>query len=72
MNVYKVIDAKTPYSGGMALVAADNEEDAIDVVVVYSSYPIWTERNVFEATILKNISCDTNEPYLITEDWYYE
>lgn len=72
MNVYKVIDTKTPYSGGMALIAADNEEDAIDVIVVYSSNYHASERDIFEATILKNIFCDTDEPYLITEDWYYE
>lgn len=72
MNVYKVIDTKIPYSGGMALVSADNEEDAIDVIVVYSSNYNASERDIFEATILENISCDTDEPYLITEDWYYE
>ena len=72
MNVYKVIDTKTPYSGGMALVAANNEEEAIDTIVVYSSNEFASKKDIFEATILENISCNTDEPYLITEDWYYE
>lgn len=72
MNVYKVIDTKTPYSGGMALVAANNEKEAIDIILAYSSSYYASETDVFKATILKNIFCDTDEPYLITEAWYYE
>ena len=72
MNVYKITDIKTPYSGGMALVAANDEKEAINIVTVYTSYDFAHERDVFEATILENISCNADEPYLITEEWYYE
>ena len=72
MNVYKIIDTETAYSGSMALVAANNEEEAIEVILNDSSSYYASETDIFKTIILENVFCNTDEPYLITEEWYYE
>lgn len=72
MNVYKVIDTKTPYSGGMALVAANNEKEAIDVVLEKSISSTLFYTTEYEAILLENVIYNVNDVCIITEEWYYE
>lgn len=72
MNVYKVIDTKTPYSGGMALVAADNEEDAINIVLENSLSSTLFYATEYKAVLLENLNYNINNSCIITEEWYYE
>ena len=75
MNVYKIIDEETPYSGGMALIAANNEKEAIEIFENNTRYckdNIIYELNSYTAIILENITYNKEEPCFITENWYYE
>lgn len=75
MNVYKIRDHETPYAGGMALVAANDEIEAISVFKENTEYSYSHDCNdltCYTAILLNNAHCDTDTPYLITEDWYYE
>lgn len=75
MNVYKVIDTETPYSGGMALVAANDKKEAIKIFennTRYCKNNIIYELSSYTAIILENITYNKEEPCFITENWYYE
>jgi hypothetical protein len=72
MNVYKVIDINTPYSGGMALVAANNEKEAIDVVLKESTSSTLFYATEYKAILLENVIYNVNNVCIITEEWYYE
>lgn len=72
MNVYKVIDIKTPYSGGMALVAANSEKEAIDIVLETSSSSTLFCATEYKAILLENVIYNGNDVCIITEEWYYE
>lgn len=72
MNVYKVTDTKTPYSGGMALVAANNEEEAINIVLENSSSSTLFYATEYKAVLLENLIYNINDACIITEEWYYE
>ena len=72
MNVYKIIDTKTPYSGGMALVAANNEKEAINVVLEESTSSTLFYATEYEAILLENLIYNVNDVCIITEGWYYE
>lgn len=74
MNVYKIIDIHTPYCGGMAIVAANNEQEAIDIFNISSclSDGFDYDEDKYYASLLENIISPANEPCFITEEWYYE
>lgn len=75
MNVYKIIDTSATYSGGMGLVAANNEQEAVKVFdrdTELKNYNYDYDENAFEAYILEMLVSNATEPYLITEEFYYE
>ena len=71
MNVYKVIDPYSKNIGEMALVAANNEEEAI-IITKNNSKCHYLLRENLKAIILTDIISKINKPYLITQSWYYE
>ena len=71
MNVYKVIDLYSRNIKGMALVTANNEEEAITITKHNSKFHYFIRENL-KAIILTDIISKTNEPHLITECWYYD
>ena len=74
MNVYKITDSTATYGGGMALVAANNEQEAIDVFDYDTCLHNLINYDVsnYYSSLLEHIVCKSNEPYIITEAWYYE
>lgn len=75
MNVYKIRDHETPYAGGMAIVAANDETEAISIFKENTEYSYghdFNELTDYTAILITNVYCDTKVPYLITEEWYYE
>lgn len=72
MNVYKVTDNKTPYCGGMAIVVANNEEEA--KTLVYEIYKTLADFDAFKCDIVKELSFNNNNniPHIVCEEFYYE
>ena len=59
----------------MALVAANDEIEAISIFKENTEYGYDHDGNdltYYTAILLNNTHCDTNTPYLIAEEWYYE
>lgn len=70
MKVYKITDANATYSGGMALVAAISEYEALGCFRENSDIGNYNE--TFKAELIDSLNYESDYPTLITEDWYYE
>lgn len=72
MNVYKIIDKETPYCGGMAVVAANNEEEALRLFHENTNCIGCSSKINYTASLLENVIYNKETPCFITEDFYYE
>lgn len=69
MNVYK-ITYTGGYGGGLAIVAANSEEEAIDVFDEDNSY--YLDKREVTCDITENIYTDVKEPCILEEEFYIE
>lgn len=72
MNVYKIIDKETPYCGGMAVVAANNKEEALDLFYKNTKCISCSDKIHYTASLLENVIYNKETSCFITEEFYYE